>query len=310
MQPPDEKKVSPNNVIFMITQQLNENNLPGAYTIIENYARSLPPNGDISGRLRRFLNNKPVRFQQLRELKREIKTLVHDTMPIAENVYLNESTEEMVNDLLFEWKHADTFRVHKLDIRNKILLHGPTGNGKTTVAKYIAKQAELPFYEVKADMIIKSHLGESLANIANLLQSLDHPSLLFWDEIDTIGYKRSGNSDNSAATENNRMVNMMLIYLEKLHREVILVGATNRMDVLDSAFVRRFDLTYEMPNPTLQEREAFSAQMISWYNIAGFEFDKPDMETDISFSQIKLHYVNEARKAVLNKIRTRSEELA
>lgn len=65
---------------------------------------------------------------------------------------------------------------------------------------------------------------------------------MFWDEVDTIGRKRGKGNDSAAGMENERMVNSILVNIEKLSNDVIFIGATNRREVLDSAFLRRFDV--------------------------------------------------------------------
>src|SRR5688500_4205051 len=100
---------------------------------------------------------------------------------------------------------------------------------------------ELPFVEVNSDMILDSHIGGTSRGIHSIFKELHQPCVLFWDEVDGIGYRRSGN-DKAADRENDRMVNSILINLEKMGENVVFIGATNRMDIIDEAFLRRFDI--------------------------------------------------------------------
>ncbi len=89
----------------------------------------------------------------------------------SNNVFLNTSTQAFVNELLEEQKHSEAFKSHNLSVRQKVLLHGPTGNGKTTIAKHIAERLELPLVEINASMVVNASIGVSSQNINRVFVS-------------------------------------------------------------------------------------------------------------------------------------------
>lgn len=300
------KKLSPNETIALLVNAINSDSKENFYKTAEQYQKSLAPNGEMSWRIKRLLNDKPKQFTQLSELSSDIKKLIVQKDVGEECVYLNGNAQKFIDDLLIEWKNADLFKYHNLGVRNKILLHGPTGNGKTTIARHIARLTELPFIEVNADLIIDSHIGSSGANIHKIFNQIKMPCVLFWDEVDTIGRARGKGNDSAAGMENERMVNSILVNIEKLSGEVIFIGATNRREVLDVAFLRRFDCQFELGEPSTTEKDLFAKQLIEYFRLPFETYDSNDFK---NFSEIKLNLIDLARKYVLSEIQTRAEVL-
>ena len=296
-----ESKITPNDAIALMIKSVNADDKNSFYKVAERYVKTLSKSGENYWRVRKPLNEVPKRLMSLDELPREMKSLISNTAVGDENVYLNDINKHFVESIIKEWENSDIYNFHNLGIRNKILLHGPTGNGKTTIARHFARLSNLPFIEVSSDFVIDSHLGSTGANIHRIFNSIKEPCILFWDEIDTIGKKRNGSDTTSAGMENERMINSILVNIEKLGSDVIFIGATNRKEVLDSAFLRRFDEIFEIGSPTLVEKEMFAASLFDYYNISGhvnLEF----VQQFTSFSEIKLRVIKLAREYVLEKL--------
>ena len=98
------------------------------------------------------------------------------------------------------------------------------------------------------------------------------------------------------------MVNSILVNLEKLSADVIFIGATNRRDVLDTAFLRRFDCELELGEPTLVEKDAFASKLIKHYKLNVSAYNTRQFK---NFSDIKRDLTDIARKYVLSEIQTR-----
>lgn len=245
-------------------------------------------------------------------MSNDIKKLINTSVITDDNVYLNDTIKTLIDELIVEWKNAEAFRFHNLPVRNKILFHGVTGNGKTTVARHISKLTELPFIEINSDMMIDSHLGSTGANINKIFNQITMPCVLFWDEIDTIGKKRGMANDSVASHENDRMVNSILINMDKLSKDVIFIGATNRFNVLDSAFLRRFDVEFELSQPTDIEKNSFTNQMIDYYKLPKeviTQEEQNNLSQLQSYSNIKMALMNNARKYILNNIINKTNSL-
>lgn len=302
MEATTQKKMTANDTIIMMLHHINSDKKDLFYKTAEDYCKTLAKGGDINYRIKRLLNEKPLKLVQLSDLSNDIKKLIIQNELQEESVFLNDHTQAFIDELLLEWDNSETYKFHNLGIRNKILFHGATGNGKTTIARHIARLSGLPFVEVNADMMIDSKLGNTNYNIHKLLNEIKMPCVLFWDEVDTIGRARGKGNDTAAGLENERMVNSILVNLEKLNNDVIFIGATNRKEVLDIAFLRRFDVQFEITAPTELEKERFSKQMIEYYKLP-VSFLPETLEQFANYSEIKLFFVDLARKYVLEKIR-------
>jgi ATP-dependent 26S proteasome regulatory subunit len=137
----------------------------------------------------------------------------------------------------------------------KILFVGPPGTGKTTVSRALAHELGLPFVEVKLSMITSQYLGETAKNVEKTFEVAKRlsPCILFIDEFDSVAKTRR--SDEHAALK--RAVNTLLKSIDDIsliRDEVILIGATNHPDQLDSAAWRRFDEIVNFPKPDRQMR--------------------------------------------------------
>ena len=139
-----------------------------------------------------------------------------------------------------------------------ILLYGAPGTGKTLLAKALARESEANFISIKGPQLLSMWVGESERGVREVFRKgrLAAPCILFFDEIDALAPRRA--SGSSQVTE--RVVSQLLTEIDGIEtlRGVIVLAATNRMDLLDPALLRpgRFDLVIELPAPDLKAREA------------------------------------------------------
>src|ERR687892_898674 len=159
-----------------------------------------------------------------------------------------------------EWplKHADLFDEADVKPPKGILLNGSPGTGKTMIAKAVATTSEANLISVKGPELISKWVGESEKGVREAFRKARQaaPSVIFFDEIDAIAPKRGGTFGDSNVTE--RVVSQLLTELDGLEdlRNVVTIGATNRIDIVDTALLRpgRFDRIVEVPIPDKEAR--------------------------------------------------------
>jgi SpoVK/Ycf46/Vps4 family AAA+-type ATPase len=154
-------------------------------------------------------------------------------------------------ELVEEQHRAELLRAHGLEPRNRILLIGPPGNGKTSLAEALAAEAMMPICTVRYDGVIASYLGETAVRLARLFQYVrTRRCVLFFDEFDALGKERG---DLHETGEIKRAVTSLLLQIDALPPHVIVVAATNHPELLDRAVWRRFQLRLELPPPTAEQ---------------------------------------------------------
>lgn len=165
-----------------------------------------------------------------------------DSLLLSENIY--KSCKSLVNEQL----RADLLRSYGLEPRNKVLLIGPPGNGKTSLAEAIAEALMVPLLTVRYENIIGAYLGETASRLSKLFEYVKtRHCVLFFDEFDTIGKERG---DQHETGEIKRVVSSLLMQIDALPSYVVTVAATNHDGLLDQAVWRRFQIKLELPKPT------------------------------------------------------------
>ncbi|MEM0087950.1 MAG: AAA family ATPase, partial [Thermofilum sp.] len=189
----------------------------------------------------------------LREIEVEVPTVRWDDIGGLEDV--KQQLREAV-----EWplKHPEFFREMGIDPPKGILLYGPPGTGKTLLAKAVATESEANFVSIKGPEVYSKWVGESERAIRELFRKARQvaPSVVFIDEIDALAPVRGLVTADSGVTE--RVVSQLLTEMDGLERleGVVVIGATNRPDILDPALLRpgRFDRLIYVPPPDEKAR--------------------------------------------------------
>jgi SpoVK/Ycf46/Vps4 family AAA+-type ATPase len=138
-----------------------------------------------------------------------------------------------------EYRRADEIERHGLRVRSKLLFCGPPGCGKTLCAEIFAAELGLPLFLVKLDRLISSYLGETAGNVRKIFEfARRKPCVLFLDEFDALARSRD---DCSEHNELRRVVNSLLLFIDRIQPKGFLIAATNLDRSLDPGVWRRFD---------------------------------------------------------------------
>jgi len=196
---------------------------------------------------------KEVEPSAIREFFVEVPDVKWDDVGGLENI-----TEELKEAVEWPLKHSDIFKKANTNPPKGILLYGTPGTGKTLIAKAVANESGVNFISVKGPSLISKYVGESERGIREVFKKAKQasPTILFFDEIDSLVPKRGSGGSDSQVTE--RVISQFLTEMDGIEelKGVVVLAATNRIDLIDPAFLRsgRFDLLLELPVPDEKTR--------------------------------------------------------
>jgi transitional endoplasmic reticulum ATPase len=209
----------------------------------------------------------------------DFENAIRDVMPSAmREVYLESpdipwsaigGLEEVKRELqeAVEWplRYPGLYKELKHTLTKGILLHGPSGTGKTLLAKAVATESEANFISVKGPELLSKWVGESERGIREIFRRARQaaPCVVFFDEIDSVAPTRGGIGMGEGGvgihTGTERMVSQLLTEMDGIQEMhgVVIIAATNRIDMIDTAFLRpgRFDKIIYVSSPDMKTRE-------------------------------------------------------
>ncbi|HSU73209.1 MAG TPA: CDC48 family AAA ATPase [Candidatus Binatia bacterium] len=195
---------------------------------------------------------KVVRPSALREVLVEVPNIRWEDVGGLKNV-----KQELLEAVEWPLKHPEAFKRLGVKPPKGIMLYGPPGTGKTMLAKAVATESEANFISVKGPELLSKWVGESEKAVREIFKKARQaaPAIIFFDELDSLAPRRGASTD-SHVTE--RVVNQLLTEidgLESLH-DIVIIGATNRPDIIDTALLRpgRFDRIILTPPPDRAQR--------------------------------------------------------
>jgi transitional endoplasmic reticulum ATPase len=218
------------------------------------------------------LEESKIPFETLNKIKitaQDFESALKDVQPSAlREVYVQrpnikwtdigglEAVKEELKEAI-EWpmRHSDLFAEADIVPPKGLLLYGPPGTGKTMIAKAVATNSEANFISIKGPELLSKWVGESEKGIREVFRKARQasPCVVFFDEIDSVAPKRSSGEGDSHVGQ--RIVSQLLTEMDGLEdlRGVVVIGATNRPDIIDEALLRpgRFDRMLEIPLPDI-----------------------------------------------------------
>ena len=179
--------------------------------------------------------------------------------------YLSESEKKIFEQIKKSYTVAGKLREFGIPYKNSCLLYGESGTGKTTFGKYVAHHMNLPFYYISFARLIDSMLGGTGKNIQKCFDFVGQKNcVLMMDEFDAVGASRS--SGKNEVGEMNRIVISLMQSIDTLPNGVVLLGATNRKDIIDAALLRRFAIKHEVKRADMSERYALGKKFLDDIN--------------------------------------------
>ncbi len=197
---------------------------------------------------------KEIEPSAMREVLVEIPDVTWDQVGGLEDV-----KEELREAVEWPLKYPDLFAQLNATPPKGLLLYGPPGTGKTLLAKAVAHESESNFISVKGPELLNKFVGESEKAVREVFRKARQasPCIIFFDEIDSVAPTRGSGGGDSHVTE--RVISQFLTEMDGLEelRNVIIIAATNRPDIIDSALLRpgRFDRLLFVPPPDLEARK-------------------------------------------------------
>lgn len=182
-----------------------------------------------------------------------LSDLVEITTPVrtADDLILSADSAYTLLGVANEFRRGDEIRRHGLRVRSKLLFCGPPGCGKTLCAEVVASELKMPLVVARLDAIIASHLGETATNLRRVFDFAKRRSVvLFLDEFDALARARTDPTEHS---EIRRVVNSLLMMIDRFDSQSILIAASNLEQTIDRAIWRRFDDVVMFDRPTVPQ---------------------------------------------------------
>ena len=207
-----------------------------------------------------FKNKVPKEVEKEMSNLSNMEEVDYDTRISFKDVAGNEEAKESLKEMVDFIKNPEVYNQYGARLPRGVLLYGPPGTGKTLLAKALAGEAGVPIFPVSGSDFVQVYAGLGASRIRGLFKKAKEKgkSVIFIDEIDSLGKKRRDNQA-TGSEEGDRTLNALLAEMSgfKENDGIIVVAATNRIDVLDEALLRpgRFDRQIEVQLPDINARE-------------------------------------------------------
>lgn len=224
-----------------------------------------------------------------------------------DGMVLPASIRAAVSDFLRERAAADKIRACGFPVVSRIVLLGPTGCGKTSLAQALAAELQLPMFRLATHAVVGSLMGETASRLVKVLEQVEQqPCLLLLDEADALFWRRT--DGGSGEGEMRRTVAALLPVLEGLSDSVVLVAATNAsMSQMDAAVLRRFNLCLHLPEAVTEAavlhfvRETEKIAGVPWGEVPE-QFVQTCLRTCQSLAEVEAVVLHAAKGTLVHDI--------
>ena len=226
---------------------------------------------------------------------------------------MSELKKQLIQDLINPIKHKERYAKFKISIPNGILLYGPPGCGKTFIVQKLAEELEFAFLEVKHSDVSSPYIHGGVGKIAEVFEQARQkaPAIVFIDELDGLLPSRAELSGSQS--HKLEEINEFLQHLNNAGKnDILVVGATNQIDLLDEAATRsgRFDKKFFVPPPDLKARMALFEMYLVGRPLQTLDYEELAIKTqDYSCSDIELICNDSARSAAAQGLECITQEL-
>lgn len=289
-----------------------EGGLTGNKTKVLNYANTLADNLEQSGdarfakRIRSTIAGKRSSIATLdglaaKPVDQESRMNIVDVqtiLPDDVDIVLGSFLKEEIDGVVAMRGKRDVLARHGIDAQNYLLLYGPPGCGKTSIARYVAAQTGLPLITARLDSLVSSLLGSTAKNIRKVFDYAAQQECVFLlDEFDVVAKRRD---DENELGELKRVVNSLLQNIDDFGQGSILIAATNHPGLLDPAVWRRFNKVVEVPTPGRAELEEYVERFIQPYMATKFKKKLYSVLEGLSYSALSTATKNAFYSAALD----------
>ena len=203
----------------------------------------------------------------------ELAGILEMVQPVTRltDLVLSPALEKRLQRVVKEQKQFGLLREHDLVPRQRLLLLGPPGCGKTVTAHALAHELGLPLFVVRLDALFTKFLGETASKLRLIFDEVEkHRAVFLFDEFDSLGLSRGSEND---VAEMRRVLNSFLVFIDNMKGYSLIIAASNHPDALDAALFRRFDDIIEYSMPSLSEIQQVLERRLS--NEKGTDLDWP-----------------------------------
>jgi len=181
----------------------------------------------------------------------------------ADRYYIRKSEAAVIEDITRMKLVSEEMSLRRIPYKNTTLLYGGSGTGKTELGRYIAYKLKLPFFYISFSSAIDSYMGSTAKNIHKVFDFCNAiPCVLMLDEVDCVATKRCAGGSKGVDGELERTTISLMQELDRLPNHVTLIAATNRLDMVDEAMLRRFSVKHEIKDMSESELKELARQYV------------------------------------------------